>query len=78
MCSILSLEEKIQIVLLYGKFENFHEIIRQWKNQFTTRPPHEQTIRNVVNKFKETGSVHDRERSGRPHSVVTPEVVPRV
>jgi transposase len=78
MCSRLSLEEKIQIVLLYGKFGNFQEIIRQWKNQFTTRPPHEETIRNVVNKFKETGSVHDRERSGRSRSVVTPEVVQNV
>lgn len=78
MCSRLSLEEKIQIVLLYGKFGNFQEIIRQWKNQFTTRPPHEGTIRNVVNKFKETGSVHDRERSGRSRSVVTPEVVQNV
>ena len=54
MCSRLSLEEKIQIVLFYGKFGNFQEIIRQWKNQFTTRAPHEETIRNVVNKFKET------------------------
>jgi len=67
----LSVEEKIQIVLLYAKYENIQEVKRQWKNHFATAAPVDETIRNIVKKFKETGSVHDRERSGRPRSVVT-------
>ena len=65
-----SVEEKIQIVLLNAKYGSFIDVRRQWKNHFATKPPCDETISNVVRKFKETGSVHDLERSGRPRSVV--------
>lgn len=74
----LSLNEKIHIVLQHAKFENAQEVIRQWTNHFTTQPPHERTIRNLVAKFKETGSVHERERSGRSRSAVTEDAVEKV
>jgi transposase len=35
-------------------------------------------MRNIVNKFKETGSVEERKRSGRARSAVTPEKVQEV
>ena len=73
MATERTIEERIQIVLLYAKFENFSEVQRQWTNYFNTPEPDRRTISNLVNKFKETGSVHDRERSGRPRSVVTEE-----
>lgn len=75
MTSKLSIEERIQIVLLHAKFENFQEVRRQWKNHFTTPPPQVKTIQKLVTKFKETGSVHDRERSGRARSVVTKQLI---
>ena len=78
MANRLSPQEKIHAVLQYAKFENFHEVVRQWKNQFTTQPPHERTIRILVKKFKETGSIHDRERTGRLRTVVTEETVEEV
>lgn len=73
MATERTIEERIQIVLLYAKFENFSEVQRQWTNHFNTPEPDRRTISNLVNKFKETDSVHDRERSGRPRSVVTEE-----
>ena len=69
----LSIEEKIQIVLLYAKYENIQEVKRRLKNHFAPAAPVDETIRNTVNKFKETGNVHDQERSGLPRSVVTEE-----
>ena len=37
MASRLSIEERIQIVFLFSKFENFQEVRRHWKNHFTLR-----------------------------------------
>lgn len=78
MASYLSDEQKIEIVFLYGQYRNFHEVLRQWKYHFSTDPPTVATISAIVNKFKETGSIHDRERSGRPRSAVTAEAVEQV
>ena len=76
MASRLSIEERIQIVFLFAKFKNFPEV--RSKNHFTTPPPNEKTIRYLVDKFKEAGSVHDRERPGRSRSIVTEEAVQNV
>ena len=59
MATRRSLEERIQIVLLYGKFENFSEIRRQWKHNFTSEAPSVETISAIVKRFKETGSLAD-------------------
>ena len=67
----LTLEEKIQIVRLYMKNESFATVRRQWKKHFSTEPPSELTIKRIVDKFEETGSVNERERSGRPRSALT-------
>lgn len=68
-----SLEEKIQIVILYAKFENYGEVQRQWKNYFDSEPPAKTTIRDLFNRFQQTGSVSDLPRSGRPSTSSTPE-----
>lgn len=78
MTSRLSLEERVQVVLLYAKFESFVEVQRKWRTMFATEPPSRPTIQSLVEKFKETGSVHDREKSGRPHSAVTEEAIENV
>ena len=76
--SPLSIDERVQVVLLYAKFESFILVQREWRKRFATQPPSSQTIRNLVDKFKETGSVLDRERPGRPRSAVTEEAIESV
>lgn len=53
---------------------NYTENVKQtFLEQFpNSRLPHRDTVRDLLNKFHETGSVHDAGRSGRP-SVLTEE-----
>jgi transposase len=74
----LSLEKRIEIVLLYAKFENFEEVRRQFQKRFNSKPPSFSAIRDLVKKFKETGSVHDKIRPGRNRTVVTQQAVQTV
>lgn len=67
-----SLEEKIQMVLLYAKFGSYEETRRQWKNYFETEPPKSETIKGVYERFNQTGSVADLPRPGRPSTSATP------
>lgn len=78
MASRRSLEERVHIILQYAKFENFEEITRRWKDHFPTVAPDRKTMRLLVDKFKETGSVNDLERPGRPRSVTSQESIERV
>jgi hypothetical protein len=73
MTSRRSLEEKIQIVILYVKFENCEEVRRQWKNYFDSNAPDPKTIKHLYERFQQTGSVADLPRSGRPSTSATPE-----
>lgn len=63
-----SLDERIQMVILYSKFENANEVLRQWKNYSDSPTPTRQKVLSVFNKFKESGSVQDIDRSGRPRT----------
>lgn len=78
MSSRLTTEERIQIVLLFGKYESFSEVQRQWANHFSSQAPDRRTISGIVAKFKQTGSVLDLPRSGRSRSVRTQEMVEKV
>lgn len=63
---MLSTDERVSIVLLMAEFKSVTVVQRKWCALHQTKPPSEKTIRECFRKFKETGSVHDRERSGRP------------
>jgi transposase len=78
MASRLTTQEKIEIVFMYGELKNFHEVHRQWIKRFSSEPPSISTIKDLVDKFKETGSVHDVHRSGRHRSVLTNETIQQV
>jgi hypothetical protein len=68
-----TIQERIGMVRLFCKFENAHEVQRQWANHFGTAPPDHKTISATYRKFLETGSVADAERCGRPVTVLTDE-----
>jgi hypothetical protein len=66
-------EERAAMVRLFSKFDNAHEVQRQWKHHFDTTPPAVSTILAVNQRFDETGSVEDLHRSGRPTTILTEE-----
>jgi hypothetical protein len=48
-----------------GKYSK--EVVRKFVQIFpNTQAPDRKTVRNLINKFRDTGSVHDAYRSGRP------------
>lgn len=66
-------EERIEMVLLYAQFRCYEEVRRQWPSRFNSSPPTIETIKGVFERFKETGSVADLPRSGRPPTSTTSE-----
>ena len=68
-----TVEERIAMVRLFSKFENAHELRRQWKHHFDTNAPDVTTVLSLNKKFDETGAVEDLPRSGPPSSVLSDE-----
>lgn len=74
MASKLSPEERIEIVKLYA-----HHSCRETAAIFNGRHQGRvarlsaSTVSDTVNRFNQTGSIHDRKRSGRPRSAVNPD-----
>lgn len=60
---------RIRIVVLMAKLESAVAVRRALQTEDVPNIPTEKTIRNIYNKFLETGSVHDRERPGRSSSI---------
>lgn len=75
----LSIQERVEIVKLY----RVHSC-RQTAAIFNARHPERalplsiSTVSNTVNKFNETGSVHDRKRSGRPKTALNEDMATAV
>ena len=68
---------KIQTVVLIAKSEYPKLVIRHFQRENLPVIPCERTIRRIFDKFLETGTVHDRERSGRP-STATDEKIEEI
>ena len=68
---------KIKIVLLMAKFESSTIVKRKLWTEFGKNTPGETTIREIFQRFCETGTVEDRERPGRP-SEITEEKIDEV
>lgn len=62
----LTVEDRIQVVLLMAKFESTTLVERHMKNEGVSNIPTHKTMRAIFSKFRETGSVLDAPRSGRP------------
>ena len=62
----MEVAQRVEIVLLMAKLESVTLVRRELQKRKWTNIPHENTIRNLFKKFKDTGSVQDAPRSGRP------------
>ena len=65
---------KIKIVLAMAKLNHPKLVIRHFQRENLRVIPCEKTISRVFDKFLETGSIHDRERSGRPTTATDEKV----
>ena len=70
----LSSSERIDIVNWYAVYQNAAEVARQFQHRYARAPPTQESILDIARKFDETGSVHDKPRSGRPRSVITKRI----
>ena len=73
----LALAIKIKIVLLMSKFESLTTVKRKLQAKFGKQTPSLKCIKDGFERFTETGTVEDRERSGRS-SVITEETAEKV
>ena len=63
---MFTIDERIEIVLLFAKLESYTLLRRHLQSQGWDNIPSEKTVRRVFQKFKDTGSVHDLTKCGRP------------
>jgi hypothetical protein len=70
-----TLDDRIKIILMYGKYGNYTEINRLWEGD---NKPNRSTISSTVKRFLQTGSVEEASREGRHRSVTTPLNIDRV
>ena len=75
MAEKLSLEERVQIIFLFGRLGATHRsVAEEFNNRHPGRGPvSHSTVCRLIQRFQETGSVADRKRSGRPKSVTNEE-----
>ncbi|KAG1687281.1 Protein polybromo-1 [Nymphon striatum] len=66
-----TLEERKFVIKRYWNHKNSADVIRQWQETHKTPPPPQHTIYQIRDKFNETGSVVDTQRSGRPITTCT-------
>ena len=74
---LLALAIKIKIVLLMDKFESLTAVKRKLQAEFGKQTPSLNCIKDVFERFTETGTVEDREHSERS-SIITEETVEKV
>ena len=75
---VFSLEQRIFIVEFYFKTLSCNDVRNLFSNKYgTVNPPSNDTIWNVVRKFKETGSVKNREKN-RTKSVLNEDCIQEI
>ncbi|XP_053448571.1 uncharacterized protein LOC128586608 [Nycticebus coucang] len=61
-----SLEEKVNCVLWLIELKSTAAVQRRFRTHYNKEAPHRNSISKWMKKYKETGSVNDKPRSGRP------------
>jgi len=65
----LSIKQRTDLVKCYYQADNsIRGALRRyrWQNKLRTGPCSEKTLRNLIDKFEDTGSVRDKKSTGRP------------
>jgi hypothetical protein len=66
----LPINIRIKIVLLMAKFESHIVVKRKLSIDFGKNTPRKDCIKNTFERFCETDTVQDRERSGRSSKII--------
>jgi len=67
LCEMVLLEDRIEIVLIVGDgYKTEREAVAIFNERHPDRPVSKTAVHKLISKFKETGSVADAKRSGRP------------
>lgn len=62
----MTAEEKVNFVLWHAELKSITAVKRRFTAHYRKDAPHRNSINNWMKKFKETGSMNDKQRSGRP------------
>jgi transposase len=63
-----SLEERVELIFLYARCTNYQETANAFANAFPNSPkPSSSTVMRLIKKFRNTGSVNNAPKSGRPN-----------
>jgi hypothetical protein len=76
VCEMATVQERARYVGWIFETKSVTQTQRNYRTQFNKQPPSDNAIRDWHRRFLETGSVHDRKRSGRPG--VSDECVERI
>jgi hypothetical protein len=66
VCEMATVQEGARCVGWLFETKSVTQTQRNYRTQFNKLPPSDNAIRDWQRRFLETGSVHDRKRSGRP------------
>jgi len=73
-----TIEQRVYLVLLYFKYESAGKCRRKFRCQFPGEPvPSRQSIHNLVNKLKRTGSLLDK-KPDRKRTVLTEDKLDKI
>lgn len=78
--SKLTIRQRINIVMLWKETRNVRETARRFNgdNPSRLRPLSSSTVSKIIEKFNVTGSVADKNRSGRPKSAINNQNIAQV
>jgi len=74
MAAKFTTAERVAIVKMYYGCKNMEEVRRRWRANFNSSVPAAATIRELLQKFEETGSVLDVPPPGRPKTACIDEL----
>ncbi|CAI9715848.1 Hypothetical predicted protein [Octopus vulgaris] len=60
------MKEKSQCVLWFHETKSPIPVLRNFRKDYSRNPPGAKSVKNWYNKFKDSSSVDDRKRTGRP------------
>jgi transposase len=75
---VLSVEERVFLVeYVFREGDSYTDLVQeQFAEKFAETPvPHRSVVHRLIGKFRETGSVLDAERSGRPSKLINKKLM---